>query len=66
MKPPKVSTIKPSDDDQFSRKRLAKRWAVTTKTVKRRERAGLIRSIKMGRSIRYRLSDILAAEEYGF
>ena len=61
----RIFGVNPKDDVQFSRRQLAERWSVHPKTVKRREYEGLIRSIKMGRSVRYRLSDILAAEEDG-
>lgn len=53
----------PKDDSQFTRKQLAERWKTSTETIKRRERAGLLKAIKLGRTVRYRLSDVLAVEE---
>ncbi len=41
---------------------LADRWRVSIETLKRREKAGLLKAMKIGRGIRYRLSDILAFE----
>jgi hypothetical protein len=57
--------IPPKDNIQFTRRELATRWRVTARTVKRREQSGIVKSLKMGRSVRYRLSDILVAEENG-
>jgi hypothetical protein len=46
----------------LTRRELASRWRLSTETLKRREHAGLLRALKIGRGIRYRLSDILAFE----
>jgi hypothetical protein len=51
-----------TNDSLLTRRELADRWRQSTETVKRREQAGLLHALKMGRSIRYRLSDILAFE----
>jgi len=42
--------------------RSNKIWRVSTETLKRREKAGLLLCLKTGRGVRYRLSDILAFE----
>ena len=48
--------------EMLTRRNLAHRWRVSTETLKRKERAGLLHSLKIGRGIRYRLSDILNFE----
>jgi len=48
--------------EMMTRRELASRWRVSTETLKRREKAGLLRALKIGRGIRYRLSDILDCE----
>ena len=47
----------------FTRKDLANRHQVSIETLKRRENAGLLKALKIGRGVRYRLSDILAFEK---
>jgi len=42
----------------ITRKGLASRWQVSVETLKRRERCGLLPFLKLGRGVRYRLSDI--------
>jgi hypothetical protein len=43
----------------ISRRQLAARWGTSTETVKRRERQGILKSIRFNqRLLRYRLSDI--------
>jgi Helix-turn-helix domain len=51
------------DDPLFTRQELAERWRQSTETIKRRERAGRLHALKLGRSVRYRLSDVLAFEK---
>jgi predicted site-specific integrase-resolvase len=47
----------------LSRKAVAERWQTSVETVKRREKAGLIKAIRFNqRLVRYRLSDIAAFE----
>jgi hypothetical protein len=41
-----------------TRRALAGRWQVSIETLKRRERAGLLPFLKLGRGVRYRLSHI--------
>ena len=59
-----MQKVKPTISDRMlSRKAVAERWQVSTETVKRRERAGLIKPIRFNqRLLRYRLSDIAALE----
>ena len=42
----------------FTRNALARRWDVSIETLKRREKAGLLPALKLGRGVRYRLVDI--------
>ena len=51
-----------TNDSLLTRRELADRWRQSTETIKRRERAGLLHALKLGRSVRYRLSDVLAFE----
>ncbi len=49
----------------LDRPRLADRWSCSIETLKRRERAGVLTAILLGRLVRYRLSDIEAIEAAG-
>lgn len=42
---------------------LAARWRCSIETLKRRRRAGALPTYKMGRGVRFNLSDILAYED---
>jgi hypothetical protein len=42
----------------LTRRGLAERWQLSTETLKRRERCGLLPFLKLGRGVRYRLTDI--------
>jgi hypothetical protein len=58
-------SMKPSSDFNkrlLSRKTLADRWSMSTATLKKREKDGFLKAIKLGPIIRYRLSDIEALE----
>jgi hypothetical protein len=55
-------TLTNDRDVLFTRRELAERWRQSTETIKRRERAGVLHALKLGRSVRYRLSDVLAFE----
>jgi hypothetical protein len=46
----------------LSRHDLALRWCCSIETVKRRERAGVLNAIILGRLVRYRLSEVAAVE----
>ena len=47
----------------LSRKQLAARWSTSVETIKRRERAGVLNPIILGRLVRYELSDIEKIEQ---
>ena len=57
-----ATTLSPQRDTLLTRKELALRHSVSIETCKRREKAGLLHPLKIGRGVRYRLSDILAFE----
>jgi hypothetical protein len=46
-----------------TRKGLSDRWQLSVESLKRRERAGLLPFLKLGRGVRYRLSDIERIED---
>jgi hypothetical protein len=48
----------------LDRKEVARRWAVSIETIKRRERDGSLKATHLpgGRLVRYRLADVIAAE----
>jgi hypothetical protein len=46
----------------LTRKELCARWKLSTETLKRRERCGLLPFLKLGRGVRYRVADIEALE----
>ena len=53
-----------SYDRLLSRKEVARRWGVSTETVKRRASEGLLPPIRFNqRLVRYRLSDIRRLED---
>ncbi|MDF1659962.1 MAG: hypothetical protein P1U58_20270 [Verrucomicrobiales bacterium] len=57
-------TITPKSDRLISRKELSDRWNLSTKTLRRREKAGELRPLTLSaNTVRYRLSEILAIEE---
>lgn len=51
-----------TSDPLLTRREVAERWRQSTETVKRREKAGILNALKLGRGVRYRLSDVLAFE----
>jgi hypothetical protein len=62
-----------SKDDSFTydplltRRELANRWKVSVETLKRRERARILRPIRLdGRVVRYRMSDVVKIEQEGY
>lgn len=52
-------------DQSLSRAELSERWSVSTETLKRRERAGDLRSWKNGRLVRYKMTDVIDYEQKG-
>jgi predicted site-specific integrase-resolvase len=56
--------MNPIDDCFLSRAEVMRRWRVSITTVKRRERKGILRPIRMSTHVvRYRLSDVVRAED---
>jgi hypothetical protein len=41
-----------------TRRELSDRWKLSIETLKRRERSGILPCLKLGRVVRYRLSDV--------
>ena len=41
-----------------TRRELSDRWKLSVETLKRRERCGVLPCLKLGRGVRYRLSDV--------
>jgi hypothetical protein len=55
------------DDSLLTRVELARRWKVSIETLKRRERAKILRPVRLNeRLIRYRMSDVVRIEEEGY
>ena len=52
-----------TNDSFLTRRELAVRWRQSTETIKRRERAGFLHPLKLGRSVRHRMSEVLAYEK---
>ena len=46
----------------LTRRELARRWQVSRETIKRRERAGILPGLELGRGVRYRIEDIKRIE----
>ena len=42
----------------LTRRELCVRWRVSRELLKRREKAGVLPALKLGRGVRYRLSDV--------
>jgi hypothetical protein len=52
-----------SPEQLLSRKAVADRWQTSVETVKRREKAGLLKALRFNqRLLRYKLSDVEALE----
>jgi hypothetical protein len=58
-----VLTFPLQEEKLFTRKQVATRHLCTVETIKRREKAGLLRPLKIGRTIRHRLSDLIRFEK---
>ena len=54
--------IEPAAEKFLSPAELADRWSLSVETLKRRRRDGVLAALKLGRSVRFRLSDIIAIE----
>ena len=56
--------VKTMEDSLLTRRELADRWKVSIETIKRRERARVLRPLRLeGRIIRYRMSDVVRIEQ---
>jgi hypothetical protein len=54
----------PKDDMLVSRAEVMRRWRIFIGSVKRREKEGVLRPVRIGwRAVRYRLSDVVGADE---
>lgn len=51
------------EEQMLSPKKLAKRWDVSGRTVARRVERGELVCLKIGKSIRFRVEDVLRFEE---
>ena len=55
------------DDNLLTRVELARRWKVSIETLKRRERAKILRPVRLNeRLIRYRMSDVVRIEKESY
>ena len=52
----------PADNATLTRQELAERWRCCIETIKRRQAAGALKALKLGRMVRYRLADVEAVE----
>ena len=50
-------------DRLLDRSSLKDRWDCSLESLKRWERAGILRPLKIGSKVRYRLSDVIEAEK---
>jgi hypothetical protein len=56
--------MNPIDDCFLSRAEIMRRWRISVATIKRREEQGILRPIRLStHAIRYRLSDVVRAED---
>ena len=46
----------------ISRRQLAERWLFTERNIIHLENQGIIAAVRIGRSVRYRIADVLAVE----
>jgi hypothetical protein len=54
------------EDSLLTRRELADRWKISIETIKRRERARVLRPLRLeGRIIRHRMSDVMRIEREG-
>lgn len=49
----------------ISAKTLAERWCVTERTIRKYQELGLVRVVKIGRCVRFRVDEIRAIEDRG-
>jgi hypothetical protein len=54
----------PKNDMLISRAEVMRRWRIFIESAKRREKEGVLRPVRTGwRAVRYRLPDVVRAEE---
>jgi hypothetical protein len=54
------------EESLLTRRELADRWKVSIETIKRRERARVLRPLRLeGRIVRYRMSDVVRIGDVG-
>jgi len=53
------------EDRLLDRSAMQERWGCSFETLKRLERSGILKPIRLGGKVRYRLSDVLIAEREG-
>jgi len=60
MRALEIVRVQPQDRSVqlVTRRELSDRWKLSVETLKRRERSGLLPCLKLGRGVRYRLSDV--------
>lgn len=56
-------TMKNPIQTMLSRRCLSGRWHLSVETLKRREKEGVLPFLKLGRGVRYRLTDIERIEQ---
>ena len=59
----RMSTTQHFQPIMLSRRHLAVRWSTSIETLKRREKAGILIPLKLGRGVRYRIADIERLEQ---
>ena len=52
----------PTENVTLTREDLALRWRCCIETIKRREKSGALKALKLGRMVRYRMADVRAVE----
>ena len=62
MKTHRQNIAEQSIETTLTRKELALRWKCSEETLKRHQKAQLLKALKIGRLVRFRLSDVLAVE----
>ena len=55
-------TLDSLEERLLTRRLLADRWSMSVESLKRREKAGVLPFMRLGRGVRYRLGDIQALE----
>jgi excisionase family DNA binding protein len=56
-------TARDGPDRLLTTGEIAERWRVSPKTVRRLVAKGVLRSVRIGRQIRFRLADVVSLEQ---